>query len=140
MDLWFKETRLRVCFKILYFLAINFFGSVNAFPSSTDNLSVLNESSSNRCHIKVLHQHWQEENRLTKYFILCVSHGLTAGESLENTGYNQSVTDCGSQRRQCSCYSTKTHISSVILILKLNLSSLRNIYIKMSVVLNEDHF
>jgi len=25
------------------------------------------------------------------------------------TGYNQSVTGCGSQRRHCSCYSTKTH-------------------------------
>jgi len=25
------------------------------------------------------------------------------------TGYNQSVTGCRSQRRQCSCYSTKTH-------------------------------
>jgi len=34
----------------------------------------------------------------------------------------------------CSCYSTKTHINSVILILKLNLTSLRNIYIKMCVV------
>jgi len=42
--------------------------------------------------------------------------------------------------KTCSCYSTKTHINSVILILKLNLTSLRNIYIKMYVVLNEDHF
>jgi len=33
-----------------------------------------------------------------------------------------------------------THINSVILILKLNLTSLRNIYIEMYVVLNEDHF
>ena len=47
-----------------------------------------------------------------------------------STGYNQSVTDCGSQRRQCSCYSTKTHVNSMILIFKLNLTSLRNIYIK----------
>ena len=42
--------------------------------------------------------------------------------------------------KKCSCYSTKTHINSVILILKLNLTSLTNIYIKMCVVLNEDHF
>ena len=48
----------------------------------------------------------------------------------QSTGYNQSVTSCGSQRRQCSCYSTKTHVNSMILILKLNLTSLRNIYIK----------
>jgi len=27
------------------------------------------------------------------------------------TGYNQSVTGCGSQRRQCSFYSTKTHVN-----------------------------
>ena len=31
------------------------------------------------------------------------------------TGYNQSVTGFGSQRRQCSCYSTKTHVNSTIL-------------------------
>ena len=43
------------------------------------------------------------------------------------TGYNQSFTGCGSLRRQCSCYSTKTDIKSVILILKLNKTSLRNI-------------
>jgi len=42
--------------------------------------------------------------------------------------------------KKCSCYSTKTHINSAILILKLNLTSLRNIYINMCVVLNEDHF
>ena len=45
--------------------------------------------------------------------------------------------------KTCSCYSTKTHINSVILILKLNLTSLRNIYIInyiLCVVLNEDHF
>jgi len=48
------------------------------------------------------------------------------------TGYNQSVTGCGSQRRQCICYSTKsqTTVNSMILILKLNLTSLRNIYIE----------
>jgi len=46
------------------------------------------------------------------------------------TGYNQSVTDRGSQRRQFSCYSTKTHVNSMIFILKLNLTLLRNIYIK----------
>ena len=34
----------------------------------------------------------------------------------------------------------KTYENSVILILKLNLTSLRNIYIKMCVVLNEKHF
>jgi len=44
----------------------------------------------------------------------------------ETTGYNQSVTGRGSQRIQCSCYSTKTHVNSMILILKLNLISLRN--------------
>ena len=37
-----------------------------------------------------------------------------------------------------SCYSTKTHVDSGILILNLNLNSLRNI--KMCVVLNVDHF
>jgi len=42
--------------------------------------------------------------------------------------------------KTCSCYSTKTHINSVILILKLNLTSLRNKYIKMCVVLNEVKF
>ena len=46
------------------------------------------------------------------------------------TGYKQGVTGCGSQRSQCSCYLTKTHINSVILILKLDLTSMRNIYIK----------
>jgi len=45
-----------------------------------------------------------------------------------------------SHMKACSCYSTKTYIYSVILILKLNLTSLRNIYIKMCVVLNEGHF
>jgi len=34
----------------------------------------------------------------------------------------------------------KTRVNSVILVLKLNLNSLRNIYIKMYVMLNEDHF
>jgi len=42
--------------------------------------------------------------------------------------------------KTCSCYSTKTHINSVILIVKLNLTSLRNIYIKICVVLNEVKF
>jgi len=42
--------------------------------------------------------------------------------------------------KTCCCYLTKTHINSVILILKLNLTSLRNIYIKMCVVLNEVKF
>ena len=28
------------------------------------------------------------------------------------TGYNQSVTSCGSQGKQCSCYSTKTNVNS----------------------------
>jgi len=31
--------------------------------------------------------------------------------------------------KTCSCYSTKTHMNSMILILKLNLTWLRNIYI-----------
>ena len=42
--------------------------------------------------------------------------------------------------KTCSCHSTKTYVDSLILILKLNSTSLRNIYIKMCVVLNEDHF
>jgi len=46
-----------------------------------------------------------------------------------STGYNQSVTGCRSQRRQCSCYSMKSRVNSMILILKLNLTSLRNINI-----------
>jgi len=46
------------------------------------------------------------------------------------TRYNQSVTGCSSQQRQGSCYSTKTHVNSMILILRLNLTSLRNTYIK----------
>jgi len=46
------------------------------------------------------------------------------------TGDKQSVAGCDSQRRHCSCYSTKTYVNSVILILKLNLTSIRNIYIK----------
>ena len=55
------------------------------------------------------------------------------------TGYNQSITGCGSQRRQCSCYSTKTHVNSMILILKLNLTSLRNIIYTLKVVFVEHH-
>ena len=46
------------------------------------------------------------------------------------TGYNKSVTGCGSQRRQCRFYSTKNRVNSMISIVKLNLTSLRNIYIK----------
>jgi len=43
--------------------------------------------------------------------------------------------------RNCNfCYSTKTYVSSVTLILTLNLTSMRNIHIKRYVVLNEDHF
>jgi len=42
--------------------------------------------------------------------------------------------------KTCCCYSTKTHINSAILILKLFLTSLRNIYTNMCVVLNEDYF
>jgi len=42
--------------------------------------------------------------------------------------------------KSCSCNSTKTYINSLILILKLNLTSLRNIYIKMCVVLKEVKF
>jgi len=33
------------------------------------------------------------------------------------TGYKQSFTGCSSQRKQCSCYSTKTYVNIVILIL-----------------------
>ena len=42
--------------------------------------------------------------------------------------------------KTCSCYSTKTYVNNVILILKLSLTSMGNIYIKRCVVLNEDHF
>ena len=42
--------------------------------------------------------------------------------------------------KTCSCYSTKTYVNRVILILKLDLPLLRNIYITICVVLNEDHF
>ena len=52
----------------------------------------------------------------------------------ETTGYNQSVTDCGSQRRHVVVTQQK------LLILKLYLTSLRNIYTNLCVVLNEDHF
>ena len=31
---------------------------------------------------------------------------------MQLTGYNQSITSCGSQRKQCSCYSTKTNVNS----------------------------
>jgi len=58
------------------------------------------------------------------------THGETDYHNAINTGYNQSIRGCGFQRRQCSCYSTKTHVNSMILILKLNSTSLRNIYIK----------
>ena len=57
----------------------------------------------------------------------------------EHTGYNQSVTGCGSQRRQCICYSTKIHVKSMILILKLNMTSMRNIYIKSGKVVFVEH-
>jgi len=53
-----------------------------------------------------------------------------------NTGYNQRLW-FSTKTCTCSCYSTKTYANSAILILKLNLTSLRNIYIKMCVVLNE---
>jgi len=56
-----------------------------------------------------------------------------------DTGYNQSVTGCGSQRKHVVVTQGK-NVESVILILKLNLTSLRNICIKMCVVLNEGHF
>jgi len=43
--------------------------------------------------------------------------------------------------KSCGCYSAETyvHVNSPNLILKLNLTSMRNMYIKMCVVLNEDH-
>jgi len=46
------------------------------------------------------------------------------------TGYNQSVTGCGSQQRQCSCYSSIIYVDSVFLALNLKLTLLRNIYIE----------
>ena len=58
---------------------------------------------------------------------------LTRNTLSNLTGYNQSVTGCGSQRRHVVVTQRKLHISSVILILKLNLTSLRNVYIKMCV-------
>jgi len=63
----------------------------------------------------------------------CPLHCFTLQTEIRSTiytGYNQSVTGRGSQRRQGSCYSTKTHVNSMILILRLNLTSLRNIYIE----------
>jgi len=63
----------------------------------------------------------------------CVAHFLSFFHHIllhKITGYKQRVTGCGSQRRQCSCYSMKTYVNSVILILKLNLTSMRNKYIK----------
>ena len=38
--------------------------------------------------------------------------GSMGGVKAGITGYNQSVTGCGSQRKQCSCNSTKTYVSS----------------------------
>jgi len=75
------------------------------------------------CHLQTTcAMHGTKESRYVAVF--CKRHTPCA------TGYNQSVTGCGSQRRQCSCYSTKTHVNSMIVIFKLNLISLRNIYIK----------
>jgi len=42
--------------------------------------------------------------------------------------------------KTCSCYSTKTHINSMILILKLNLTSLSTTHILMYLFLNEVKF
>jgi len=44
-------------------------------------------------------------------FLDCYNTLITSVEFSRDasTGYNQSVTGCRSQRRQCSCYSTKTH-------------------------------
>ena len=36
------------------------------------------------------------------------------------TGYKHSVTGCESQRKQCICYSAKTNVNSMILILKFD--------------------
>jgi len=47
-------------------------------------------------------------------FVQCKTGKLTS------TGDKQGVTGCGSQRRQCSSYSTKTHVNSMIHILKKN--------------------
>jgi len=67
------------------------------------------------------------------YSDLSISHDLH--HSIQSKRYRLRFST-----KTCSCYSTKTHINSVILILKLNLTSLRKIYIKMCEVLNEDHF
>ena len=91
-------------------------------------------------HLKVLML--KHSNNITRRTITCMSYILRMFKYfLEHilTGYNQSVTGCGSQRRQCSCYSMKTRVNSMILIFKLNLTSLRNIYIK-SGVCHHTHF
>ena len=51
-------------------------------------------------------------------------------------------TDCAHRFSGCffTFAATKTYVNSEILILKLNLTSVRNIYVKLCVVLNEDHF
>jgi len=55
------------------------------------------------------------------------------------TGYERSDTLWFSTK-SCGCYSTKTHVKSVILIPNLYLNSMRNLFIIRCVVLNEDHF
>jgi len=85
-------------------------------------------ATSHRCHLEI-----SAMISLALGHIMIVSPPnvcLPQGHSTSLTGYNQSITGCGSQRRQCSCYSTKTHVNSMILIHKLNLTSLRNMYTK----------
>ena len=58
-----------------------------------------------------------KQNRVSEYdYINRISH-VVSGVYRQTrvsivTGYNQSVTGCGSQRKQFSCYSTKTNVNS----------------------------
>ena len=46
------------------------------------------------------------------------------------TGYNQSVTGCGSQRKQCSCYSTKTNVNSNLICLRWETYTLEVVFVE----------
>jgi len=46
------------------------------------------------------------------------------------TGYNQSVTGCGSQQKQCSCYSTKTNVHSNLIRLRWETYTLKVVFIE----------
>jgi len=46
------------------------------------------------------------------------------------TGYNQSFTGCGSQRKQCSCYSTKTNVHSNLIGLHWEKYTLKVVFVE----------